>query len=138
MSKIEFIKYGNIQKGVIDGQKNVVTKICAKVAAQAKALAPVDTGNLRGSIGYEIQGQNTSEPPIQEKPKQNEGYVGSYINYALYQEYGTRKMAAQPYLRPAIEIVNGGDVKNVMKKAMDETLKGALKNGVFREEVFLK
>lgn len=56
----------------------------------AKKLCPVDTGNLRNSIAHEMRGENTVA-------------VGTNVHYAPYVELGTRKMRAQPYLRPAVE-----------------------------------
>ena len=54
---------------------------------------PVDTGRLRSSIANEI-GQD------------GEGLVaviGTNVEYAPYVELGTSKMAAQPFLLPALE-----------------------------------
>jgi HK97 gp10 family phage protein len=61
------------------------------VKTAAKTLSPVRTGNLRASIGSRVEGLR------------QEAYVGSNVEYAEYQEYGTKYMAAQPYLRPALE-----------------------------------
>ena len=59
------------------------------VQADAKRNAPVDTGNLRGSITREV--------------KSDSAIVGTNVGYAEHVEYGTRHMKAQPYLRPAID-----------------------------------
>lgn len=56
----------------------------------SKQLCPVDTGNLRNSIAHEMRSENTVA-------------VGSNVHYAPFVELGTRKMRAQPYLRPAVE-----------------------------------
>lgn len=64
----------------------------AMVETEAKRIVPVRTGTLQRSIHTE-------------HPKQGEWTVGSKIHYAGFVEYGTRKMAAQPYLRPAWETV---------------------------------
>lgn len=52
----------------------------------------VDTGRLRSSITHEvkIQGNEVS------------GLVGTNVEYAKYLELGTNKMAARPFLRPAV------------------------------------
>jgi HK97 gp10 family phage protein len=61
------------------------------VEAYAKIAAPVDTGNLQGSI------QVQEVTPIQ-------AIIGpSNIDYAEFVEFGTSRMAAQPYMRPAID-----------------------------------
>lgn len=63
------------------------------VEGEAKALAPVDTGALRDSI--------TSQPAGMQCD------IGTNIEYAIYQEFGTYKMRAQPFLVPAL--VNKSD-----------------------------
>jgi hypothetical protein len=50
--------------------------------------------------------------------KDGEGVWGSAVEYAIYQEFGTRKMRAQPYITPAAAIVKakaGGTFKKGME-----------------------
>ena len=61
----------------------------ADVKALAKQLVPVRTGHLRSSIYAKI-----SEYVVE---------VGAEATYALFVEFGTRRMRAQPYLYPAIQ-----------------------------------
>lgn len=70
-----------------------------RAALQAQAIrtaavlaAPVDTGRLRQSIGVQKIGQGHYR-------------VGTNVQYAFLVEFGTRKMAAKPFLRPAFEKV---------------------------------
>lgn len=70
----------------------VVRKSALDVEAQAKLRAPVDTGFLRNSIHTE-----------QSSDLRAEVIVGA--EYGLYIEYGTSRMAAQPFLNPAVEFV---------------------------------
>ena len=62
------------------------------VADDMKRLVPVDTGELRGTI--------------RAVHLENEGrvYFGNPpgVKYHLYVEFGTSRMAAQPYARPAL------------------------------------
>lgn len=51
----------------------------------------VRTGRLRNSITY---GVDTSEPAV---------YVGTNVEYGPFVELGTSKMAARPFLKPAVE-----------------------------------
>ena len=60
------------------------------VEGEAKLRCPVDTGNLRDSIKYSI---DENEPAV---------LIGTNVEYAPYVEFGTVKMQAQPYLRPAV------------------------------------
>jgi len=56
----------------------------------AKVNCPVDTGNLRGSITHKVDKQDLSVT------------IGTNVDYAPYQEFGTYKMKAHPFLRPAL------------------------------------
>ena len=58
----------------------------------ARVLAPVDTGNLRGSIQVRPASAALTEAT-----------VGPEAEYGVYVEYGTSRMAAQPYMRPAAD-----------------------------------
>ncbi|MGD8305151.1 MAG: hypothetical protein PVF17_00725 [Ignavibacteria bacterium] len=138
-------KFGNplnaIENGIIEG--NAV--IAAKVTAQTKVLAPVAQrfgGTLRNSYmwrtsreegGFNDSSGGQARRKISLNPSKFQAYVGSALDYAIYQEFGTRKMAPQPHIRPAIAIVvKGQNVKKVIKKVQEEEMKGALKKGVSR------
>lgn len=60
------------------------------VEGRAKALAPVDTGALKNSIHSE---QETSLL----------WHVADAVEYGIYQELGTSRMRAQPFMIPAVE-----------------------------------
>ena len=53
-----------------------------------KALAPVDTGRLRASITHLVDDRSVT--------------IGTNVEYAKYQEMGTSRMKAQPFLEPGI------------------------------------
>ena len=116
------IKYGNVKTAVANGKEISNLMIGAAIASQAKLLAPVDYGQLRNSLSA----SNTSRTEMLnnmagEKAealdtqglKGDEVYVGSNSDHAIFQEYGTVKQPAQPYLRPAMETV-------VQRKTPDE------------------
>lgn len=68
----------------------IVEKVTFDLEGSMKQLAPVDTGFLRNSImGRMIDGLK--------------GIVEVFAEYAIYVEYGTRKMAAQPFFHPAVD-----------------------------------
>ena len=107
-------KYGNVKTAVANGKEISNLMIGAAIASQAKLLAPVDYGQLRNSLSA----SNTSRTEMLnnmagEKAealdtqglKGDEVYVGSNSDHAIFQEYGTVKQPAQPYLRPAMEAV---------------------------------
>ena len=57
------------------------------IAVEAERLAPVRTGELKSQITV-IEGVNQTE-------------IVSQANYSLFVEFGTIKMAARPFMRPA-------------------------------------
>ena len=64
-----------------------------QVDRQAKHLCPVDTGRLRDSITNELGRDSIGLYAL----------IGSNVEYAIYVELGTSRMAAQPFLRPALQ-----------------------------------
>jgi HK97 gp10 family phage protein len=73
-------------------------------AEEARNLVPVDTGALQITIGVEVEGDTVNLVAGNED-----------VNYALYVEMGTIKMAAQPYMRPAVD----NKQKQAMKAAAE-------------------
>ena len=76
--------------------KNAALRAALEAIAEAAEgyatmLAPVDTGRLKGSISHAI---NESEEMA---------IIGTNVEYAPYVEFGTSKMEAKPYLKPAIK-----------------------------------
>ena len=80
---------------VINNVKNAlpiaIKKACVIVQGSAKGYSPVKTGALKGSITIETINEHSAK-------------VGPAMDpYDIYVEMGTRKMAAQPYMRPAAD-----------------------------------
>ena len=96
------------------------------IEAQAKALQKPDTGRLRDSITTQWQGGGTSPGPMAQAgdtigtPEAGTVATGTNVEYALYVEYGTSRSMAQPYLRPAIDLVSGKAVQIVQKEGKRE------------------
>lgn len=61
----------------------------ADVKAEAQRLVPVRTGYLRSTIYAEVRDWVVM--------------IGAEATYALFVEFGTRHMRAQPYLWPALQ-----------------------------------
>ena len=72
---------------------------------KAKELAPVDTGNLRGSLTHLVDDTTV--------------YIGTNVEYGKYQELGTYKMKAQPFLRPAV-VDNIGEYKRIIQANLSD------------------
>jgi HK97 gp10 family phage protein len=67
------------------------------VEGAAKRLCPVDTGRLRASISHRLG----------EDAESLFADVGTAVEYAPHVEFGTERMAARPYLRPALDAIRG-------------------------------
>lgn len=73
---------------------------------RAKQLVPVDTGALRDSIRVERFARpagNILYTGIAAGGYKKNRKTGRLVDYAIYVEYGTRRMRPRPYLRPASE-----------------------------------
>lgn len=81
------------------------------VENDAAGLAPVDTGNLRNSITHDVD--ETSHIVA----------IGTNVEYAPYQELGTRRMEAanegRGFLRPAVED-NIGKLQDILKQELSQ------------------
>lgn len=67
--------------------------ILAKAEDLAKNFAPVDTGDLRASIGHEVRSGGA-------RGIFGDLFVG--VDYGAFQELGTSRNPPHPYMRPAI------------------------------------
>lgn len=139
---VEIYKVKNLDEILQQGTNAGVLETCIKIATQAKVLAPVKDGRLRNSIMYRTKFQDgmfndsgglSAPKKLDSQPKENEGYVGTNLEYAVYQEFGTRYLKPQPYLRPAGLIVKGTGAGEVIKRIKEETERGVLRAGMKRE-----
>lgn len=91
------------------------------VEGQAKALAPKNFGYLAASITTQADNRGTelgrptnpAEPApssfrkIASPTGDDVVLVGTAVEYAPYQEFGTVRSNAQPFLRPALDLAQG-------------------------------
>ncbi len=70
-----------------------LVKRALRVHRRAKQLAPVDTGRLRSSVEYEV-GRDSRGLVAR---------IGTDVHYAIYLEFGTRRMTPRAFLRPALD-----------------------------------
>ncbi len=79
---------------VISAKNGAIARALEAIGIQAEgdvaSLAPVDTGRLRDSITHETHAEEESV------------HVGTNVEYGKYQEYGTSRMRAHPFLKPGI------------------------------------
>ena len=75
--------------------RNVVSVTAFNVEGKAKDKVPVDTGATKNSIAPNF--------PIEDRGLT--ARIGPSTDYAIFLELGTHKMAARPFMVPALEAV---------------------------------
>ena len=99
---VTFNDYSQESKNEI---KKRITRACTAVGlfveGESKKLSPVDTGNLRGSIEHDIDAEQAIVR------------IGTNVEYAVFQEFGTRYQKGKAFLRPAAEN-NTEKIKNIV------------------------
>jgi HK97 gp10 family phage protein len=110
-----------IAKQLGDAADALIPTIDAAVEAGAEliqdmaiTLVPVRTGLLKSTIHVEPTGQ-MMERLVRAG--------GGTVTYAAYVEYGTRKMGAQPYMRPSRD-ASEAEIVNLITRAVLKLLKG--------------
>lgn len=122
------------EDGAEQALKAAIVATAIRVRANAVTLAPVDEGALRNSLMWrkgwgsdafgfplsggfnEAGGGKSASRTIEPLNDPLEAIVGTAIEYAAYQEFGTRTMPAQPYLRPAAAQVRGSTASEIAKR----------------------
>jgi HK97 gp10 family phage protein len=94
--------FPNIAKDAADAASH---RVADDAVEKAKFFVPVDTGALRKSIRKEARARPAGYYVY--IGIRAGGYVrnpktGRLVDYALYVEYGTSRMSAQPFMRPAL------------------------------------
>lgn len=84
-------QFNTVEARLLPKVRQAVSKTLLDIEADAKILAPVDTGNLQNSISHQVDADGMG------------GEVGPTADYGLYVEAGTSRMAPQPYLGPAFD-----------------------------------
>jgi hypothetical protein len=124
------------QNGAALGVFETSLATAIRIHAQAVLLQKPKTGQLKNSLmvtskkgeyGFNTAGQEPApvDQKLSVKPKQDEVYVGTNSDH-WYPEFGTRHQIANPFLRPAVEMVrnNLSDLpKKYAVKAMQDEFK---------------
>ena len=94
-------------QGIVHAIDRALEEIGLAAEGYAKRACPVDTGNLRNSITHAVE------------PGEDAVYVGTNVEYAPYVEMGTRRTAAQPFLRPAAT-EHGSTYRSILKRNLED------------------
>lgn len=85
----------------------VVRKTLLQIEGDAKSFAPVDTGNLRNSIGVDLDQDGLG------------GGVGPSASYGAFVEFGTARTGPQAYMGPALDRHSGEFEDALLRLAED-------------------
>ena len=140
-NSVEVVSYKrDVDKATGTALKKATRMIGGSVAGHAAEACPVDTGLLKNSITFALGGQPPAITDYKsdtkdkngeyktghydgEAPEDDEGeftvYVGTNVQYAPYQELGTVKMDARPFLRPAFED-NKREIEQIVEQCCKE------------------
>lgn len=135
MAKISDDRTEEVNEEITRALERAFTVIGLEASGYASALAPHDTGRLRNSITYAVNGHSTAIKSYSADDKESKTYfysgtvsngtkdrgvtIGTNVEYAPYQEFGTSKMKASPFLRPAIEN-HLNEYENVIRTELGE------------------
>ena len=103
------IKLEAIIAGSDGAMKAATYKVAQLIANEARNQAPVKTGDLKQSIRAE-PGEGTTayvRAGGAGRGSSDKAVAAGGVFYAWYQEMGTSRNAAHPYMRPAVEHVTG-------------------------------
>ena len=93
----------------------LVRNVANTIARKAKQKCPVKTGTLKRSIRPVVALEKDKAEIVAGGKAGMVPGVGTPVEYAAYVELGTRKQAAQPYLRPAVEEFSQEDFDNCIR-----------------------
>ena len=97
---------------VLDALEKATKQTALAAQADARDNAPVDTGNLKQSISTEHERSAEAATST----------VYTNVEYGLYQEMGTVKMAAHPYMMPALN-ANKSTFEQLARKELETAIK---------------
>ena len=153
-SSVQIIQNIFAAAGQLAGDFEGVLKTAVKIKNQAVQLSPKDTRRLANSIGYDVKGatktaqggynstsgtQIGASERLPDMPKdliKTTGYVGTNVEYAVYQEYGTRTQQGRAFMRPAFQIVKSPGSGKEIADAWVEAMKAAYKQRKVDKKTF--
>ena len=125
----EFDKTEEVKQAIVDGARLGLLAAIIDMHGQATLLAPVRTGNLRGSLSWTVGGQvggitapASSSDGVGATNDEDTAYLGTNVEYGPALEYG-HDQRPQPYLRPALDMRRddaGKMINDAVKKAIRE------------------
>jgi HK97 gp10 family phage protein len=116
-------KLATLPKKMLDGAFEALTAQAHLIVGLAQVYCPVETGSLRDSIRVERGGEGLHWRQVKVRAG---GYItnpetGKLVDYAVYQEFGTRYITPSYFLTRAVEevqptiqtMINAGVVQKI-------------------------
>lgn len=102
----------------------IMKKGALAIEGDAKILAPRRAWDLPKDPTQQVSGdlRNTISHKVFVKDGEATGIVYAPMEYAIHQEFGTSKMKARPFLRPALR-KNKAQIKKALIDALQKKLK---------------
>lgn len=91
----------------IEAASSAMKTTTGQVQATAKQVAPKRTGYMANNIGVE---------PVKKTATSVTGTVNAKADYSSFVEFGTYKMSAEPFIRPAVSAAQSLFIKTTMDK----------------------
>lgn len=91
----------------IEAASSAMKVTTGQVQATAKQVAPKRTGYMANNISVE---------PVKKTATSVTGTVNAKADYSSFVEFGTYKMAAEPFMRPAVSAGQSLFIKTTMDK----------------------
>ena len=122
------------EDGAQSGLRAAIVVTMVRFRAQAVALAPSNFGELRNGIMWrkgwgsdvfnfpqeggfnEYGGDKPATEKLTANVSGDEGIVGTAVEHGTYQEFGTRYMPAQPFMRPSVDAIKGANAAEIANK----------------------
>lgn len=138
-SRVTIERLGNPRLAAIQGNNKSLEGLTIAITALAKDLVPRDTGELQNTVmgvarlstgvrkeyGFnQSSGHKAPEDQRLDLPLAPSSAVIGTGSDHWYPEFGTRRMVAQPFLRPAVAYFRGGEALSLVAKfCRDEMIK---------------
>lgn len=109
--EIDTERLNRILNRLPENRRAAVRAVAFSIQRKAQPRTRLDTGALRSSIYVRVGRGATPLPAVEGDPVRVElpqpadddtAHVGPSVDYGIWQELGTERMAAQPYLGPAV------------------------------------
>ena len=100
-------EFGATAEATIEAAASAMKTTTGQVQAQAKQIAPKRTGYMANNILVE---------PVKKTATSVTGTVNAKADYSSFVEFGTYKMSAEPFIRPAISAAQSLFIKTTMDK----------------------